>query len=138
MEPHTYTLPHKACAGILALGGVFWGMLLISSLILPPLGIMYNAIFTPGWIIFFGWCYILVGRSINMNTRLFWVLSALVNTIYLILHYGSWLTRPSSDKIVMSMEVWWIITILVSLFCSVLRPAEQDILPIEAQQNETQ
>ena len=122
MELYKYNKFHRVSALILAFGGSFWGMLLILSF---PFTILHNVAFIPGWIIFFGWCYIAMGRSVNMKPRLFWIFSTIVNLTYLILHYGSWLTQPSSDKLVDAMEVWWIVTIVISLSCLLMKGLKQ-------------
>jgi len=122
MELYKYNKFHRVSALILVFGGSLWAMLLILSF---PFTVLHNVAFIPGWIIFFGWCYIAAGRSVNMKPRLFWIFSTVVNLTYLILHYCSWLTQPSSNKLVATMEAWWIITIIISLSCLLIKDVKQ-------------
>src|SRR5690606_4272268 len=87
---HPYRGAHRISAAVLAFGGIYWAMLLLLAALVPPVGLLYNMMHIPGWIVFFGWCHIAFGRSVDLSMRFFWSASAMVNLAYFIVHLEPW------------------------------------------------
>lgn len=123
MEKRVYSKAHQICAWLLGVGGMYWAMMLVATIIFPPLGAAVNLAFFPGWIAFLGWWYIALRNSVNISTRLFWIYSATVNAIYLFIHLELWKSQPSFSRITDTSSIWWVAVFLISLACAIMKPA---------------
>jgi len=120
-----YSKFHTYSAWLLVAGGCWWAVLLLSAMVWPIAGLVYNLIYAPGWAIFFGWWKIASGDPTIKNIRLFWALSILVNLVYYIVHLEPWETYSSFERSLDSRGIWWLITVAISLACTLTKPAEQ-------------
>ena len=71
-------------AALLAVVGLYWGFLLIISII-GGVGIYLNLAHLPGWACFVGWCLIAFGKPLPMSEKVFWILSSFAH-IWLLFH----------------------------------------------------
>lgn len=120
----TYSTVHRVCAALLGLAGMYWALLLLSMLLIPQFGVPLNVLSLPSWMLFFGWWYMALGRSVEVGTRLFWIISALVNLIHYLLHLAPWLSYSSVRLSLNVAGVWWLLAFAVSTLCALLRPVQ--------------
>ncbi len=109
-----YTV-ERLLAGILAVGGAYWACLLLLWLFVPPAGLVINAIYVPGWIVYAGWCYVALNRF-SPGPRVFvWVGSIVVNGAYLLIDLGFFDGQATPPTALDLKGAWWITTIVISV-----------------------
>ena len=118
MKTH-YSIMHRTVATVLAICGVYWALLLLYVLFFPIAGIIGNLIFAPGWAIFAGWWYIALGKPVLKDVRLFWLLSAVINFVYFLLHLEPWKWNSSIERSLDMRGVWWLVVVILSVVCCI-------------------
>ena len=120
MKPRLFT---RVVASLLALVGLYWAMMLILTLFVPPVGIIFNLLYLPGWLCFIGWCQILGAHQMLVSRMTFWLFSGTAH-IYLALitpvngHLG-----PSGESVTTGFITganWCILVSIVSYVCAYL------------------
>ena len=132
---YQYSNLHKYSARLLAMAGMFWAaILLFYGVGAPVIGWAINLIYAPGWVVFYGWWKISDGEPLPVNVRLFWVISTCINLAYYLIHIKVWHEHWSFSNSLDIRGIWWLITIIISLICSLIKPANQ-LKPKNAEQS---
>ena len=116
MKPRPVT---RVIASILAVVGLYWSMMLILTLFVPPVGIVFNLLYLPGWISFIGWCQIIGAHQMRVRLRTFWLFSG-ISHIYLafITHTNDYF-QPIGEGIITAVH-WCLFVSLISFVCACL------------------
>lgn len=110
------TVAHRIIAGFLAIGGTALGALMVITFLLPKAGLILNLVYLPGWLVFAAWNYLAFGNTATINIRRFWIFSACVNTVYLLIHFSPIEIAPDF----LYFECWWVISITLSLIAAAI------------------
>ncbi len=114
----------KIVAGVFAIAGLWWAMGLILTMLVPPIGIMINLYFLPGWLIYVGWWRILYSQPVKFSPRIFWLLSALLHLAYYGLsHTDIGLTSMDADL----SRNWWLVVAGISCICIVPKNVAEQV-----------
>jgi hypothetical protein len=75
-------------ATIFGIVGLYWGFMLLMTMIFPPIGLFMNLLCLPGWISFFGWWHVAFAEPMIVRRRVFWIFSMLAHLWLAYLHSG--------------------------------------------------
>lgn len=106
----------RSLAVVLAIGGSFFAILLLISILFPPHGFLINLVFVPGWMIYAGWCKIALDRLLGIRHPSFWICSVVVHVVYFTINWF-YPSRPLFSDVVS----WWFVAVVcLSMVCFVL------------------
>lgn len=114
MKPRPVT---RVVASVLVLVGFFWGTLLFLTLFVPPVGVIFNLLYLPGWMSFIGWIQISEAHPMRVRRRTFWVFSG-ISHIYLamITHMNDFF-RPLGEGVFTAVN-WCLGVSVLSFVCA--------------------
>jgi hypothetical protein len=93
--------------------------MLILTLFVPPVGIVFNLLYLPGWISFIGWCQIIGAHQMRVRLRTFWLFSGISHIYLAFITHTNDHFQPIGEGIVTAVH-WCLFVSLISFVCACL------------------
>lgn len=114
----------RLLAALLAVAGLYWGGLLILSIV-GGIGVYLNLAHLPGWACLLGWWLIALGKPLPMSEKLFWILSSCAH-MWLLFHSYFLFTDSRLKGVWQVSSIGIGIALVVSIICALLQSVSRN------------
>ncbi len=121
MKPRLVT---RIIASLLALVGIYWCMMLILTLFVPPIGIVFNLLYLPGWLSFIGWCQVVGAHQMRVKRQTFWLFSGFSHIYLALITHANDHFQPLGEGWLTAVH-WCLFVSMISFVCAWLERNEK-------------